>query len=211
MASACSLLGPWVPPQPRTWPRRHDGCPSLQQGALRSSGRRPAWRPPAPLRALARACPSAPAAPSHWPARPAGPAPIYNGVYQHFLKGAALRLNHTAASGTRRPARPLARGASSHWPRGESIRSCPPPIGSRACQSLPPPRGALPRSWLAELPLSAPPASSRPWANRRPNEGERRALIGWAAPAGVGCAPDICSRRPSTPLREALLVRRALW
>lgn len=92
---------------------------------------------------------------------PRGARPIYNGVYQHLLKGAAVRLNHTAASGARRLARLLAQGASSHWPKCKSINNHPPPVGSPVCQSLSPPRGVLPHGWPAELPLSSPPASSR--------------------------------------------------
>lgn len=162
--SAVGGPGPGCPLSPaHAARRRHVGRrarslpPSLQQGAVRSAGHRPAWRPPAPLRAPAEACPSAPSAPSHWPPRPAGPAPIYNGVYQHFLKGAAVRLNHTAASGwrgERRPIgqranpsglvhRPLARPSVNHSHRpAEPCRV----VGWLSCPSAlrPPPHGSGP-------------------------------------------------------------------
>lgn len=44
-------------------------------------------------------------------AAPRGARPLYNGVYQHLLKGAAVRLNHTAASGASRPCAPASAGS----------------------------------------------------------------------------------------------------
>lgn len=219
--TACSVLGvrsprlwepsPERPSAPHMAPAAMLAPPSLQQGAVRSARHRPAWPPPAPLRTAVGPCPSAPVALSHWPRLPAGPAPSITGFTSTFSR--ALQCGSTTL---RRPARAalarlLARAASSHWPKRKSISNRPPPIGLSVCQSLSPPRGGQPYGWLAELPLNSPPAFSRLRANQHPNKGERRSLTGWAAPAGVGCAPDICSRRLSTPLREALLVRRALW
>lgn len=165
--TACSLPGvgsarPREPgsESPLMAPAAMLALPSLQPRARRSAGHRPAWRPPAPLRAATGPCPSAPSAPSHWLPCHEGP-PIYNGVYHLLLKGAAVRLNHTAASGPRRLARLLAWGASSHWPKHKSISRRLPPIGLLVCQSLSPSSGALPDGWLAELPLSSPPAFSR--------------------------------------------------
>lgn len=73
---------------------------SLQQGAVRSAGRRPAWWPLAPLRAAAGACPSAPVAPFHWSLLPAEPAPSITGFTSTFSR--ALQCGSTTL---RRPAR----------------------------------------------------------------------------------------------------------
>lgn len=123
-AAACSLLGAPAAPSPRTAPAAMSGPASLQQGALRSAGRRPAWRPPAPLRAAAGTCPSAPASPSHWPPPPAGPAPSITGFTSTFSR--ALQCGSTTL---RRPARvvPLAKAQVyqqsliAHWFAGLSI------------------------------------------------------------------------------------------
>lgn len=81
-----------------------------------------------PLRMPGPACPSQPAALSYWslcPVPHGGSAPIYNGVYQHLLKGAAVRLNHTTASRLPRLSRLVARAASSYWLQRKSVRPRP--------------------------------------------------------------------------------------
>lgn len=151
------------------WPRRHfvrAPCPPAGGGAGHGA------RAACPFKAAGgclsvkarRALPLA-AAPraARWP------APIYNGVYQHFLKGAAARLNHTTASGQPRPSRLEARVLSFYWLKGRSIRSHPAPsarmspsIGCAACRSIFAPRAVRPRDWWNDLPLIHPPTPSPP-------------------------------------------------
>lgn len=112
MATACSLLqGHGQTPGARHRVRlcrvRHQHVP------LRHIGRHPLPSPPAgggavpgtpprvagvlvPLRAPVRQSPPRSPIGLRTRCRPAGSAPIHNGVYQHLLKGAAVRLNHTA-------------------------------------------------------------------------------------------------------------------
>lgn len=112
--------GPGCPLSPAHGPAAMLAPPS-GRGRCGRAGRRLAWWPPAPLRAAAEPCPSASSAPSHWPPRPAGPAPAITGFTSTFS-----RALHCGSTTLRRPARAALRAC---W-RGERR-----PIGQRATLS----------------------------------------------------------------------------